>query len=536
MIPHLRRAKQLLLVSMTCVAALGSAGCDTELTVECRSVLEALTQLQKLHLAAATQRGALDPAQFQYAQISLLAQRHVKIPEKTPHKPLEQCEGTLELLRQAYPQTPIREFTLDLLTNTTRQWDPHSVALSEQALSSQSGFLRGFGFSVERSDDTGRVEVVDVIAGSPAHIASLQEGMFIWTVNRKYVREISTTDLVAAINDRNSESLSLGVLGGPSGVGGVPLGYREIRVSRGTFEASPVKFAQFRALDARGAARSIGYLKIRNFSGAQAIFAEDLRGLRGSDALVLDLRNISGGEIEAARDIADLLLADSESFVGLMSRSGLVSDVVPMKSLSIAWDNPLVVLVNATTKSAAEILAGTLQDHGAIVVGTRTFGKGTRQTLVPLAKFNLTGGVFLTDAYTVRPSGKLIQFQGITPDIALQLGSQPKLEENYPHALKAPADVAPLPGYDPTGLPTRSRAFRARLAQIESEIRAFVERRSSAASQEDLQLEAAKQAALFLIGQADRAGVGGAQDIQRPVSSLTSSEETPSLLLPVSSF
>ncbi|MBI3556153.1 MAG: hypothetical protein HY074_07810 [Deltaproteobacteria bacterium] len=480
--------------------ALGLAGCDPISKFECQNLINALAAIASQHVNA---KPVFDPAAFLVAQTSLLAQRHVQAPAppRVPKDSLKQCIGTMDLLRSGYPKTEPREFTLELLSNYTRMWDPHSSAMSEQALAGLSGFLSGFGFMVDRSDETGRVEVVDVIAGSPAHSAGLKEGMFIWTVNRRYVREISATELISIINDRTADELLLGVLGGTAG-GKPTQSFHQIRIPRGRYEASAIKLNTFRLHRARSDV-NLGYVKLRSFVGVQAFFAESLKTMKSFEALILDLRNNSGGEIQAANDVADLLLSDPETFVGLMGRDKQVREIVKMKNLSSAWDGPLVVLVNSTTKSAAEILAGSLQDYGAIVVGTQTFGKGTRQQMIPLDNYHLSGGLFLTDAFTVRPSGKLIQFHGVTPDVQLPLRGDAKAEKDYPRALIPPADLGPLPGYDPSLVVSRSRHLRSRLMTLESQIRDYIEAQSENASQEDLQLEAAKRVALFMAEEAD---------------------------------
>lgn len=470
---------------------------DSHLNGECNNLIDAINDLTSRHVRMASH---FDPLTFQYAQFSLLAQHHVQIPESIPKSSTEQCVGTLRLLQNAYPRTPSHEFSLELLSNYTRQWDPHSLALSEHALSISSSVLTGFGFTVERSDNTGRVEVVDVIAGGPAHAAGLQEGMYIWTINDKYVREISTTDLVATINGNSLPELVLGVRGGSSDV--LPQSSGNIRIPRGTFEASPIKLNTFRIHDSHGA-YDIGYIKIRNFVGVHAFFAEALRTLLYSRALVLDLRGISGGEIQLAADVAGLLLPAASPFVGFLDRASAVSEVLSLHRQGGAWDGPLVVLVNSTTKSAAEILAGALQDYGAIVVGTNTFGKGTRQRLVSLSKYKLSGGIYLTDGFTVRPSGKVIQFSGVAPDVEAPSRASPKFERLYSHALEPPNSQAALPGYDHATLPSRSRTFRARLSSLGAQIRAYAEAQLSTASREDAQLEAAKRVALFLARERD---------------------------------
>jgi carboxyl-terminal processing protease len=480
---------------LTVPILVGFSGCGADHTAECQRIIRALTGLQPLHLTALRD---FDPSAFRIATAKLIAQHRVDPPKDIPDDSVRQCAGALDLVSKRVPKAHEGDLALELITNYTSQWDPHSVAYAHGALGAQGGYLNGFGFTIERTgEDAGRVEIVDVIAGSPAHNAGIEEGMFIGTVNHRQVREISTSDLAAMINDPDAKELVLGV-------GGASHDYREITVARGTFEASPIKISQFRVRsNANTREHLIGYLKIRAFSGAQAFFAEALKTLKPDDALILDLRNIAGGDIQAAADLANLLLSNAENFVGFIGQDGRVLEPVRLRTLSSIWDAPIIVLVDATTKSAAEILAGTLQDYGAIVVGTATFGKGTRQTLYPLNDYGINGGLYLTDAFTVRPSGKPIQLAGITPDVTLPFSASAKRESSYPRALAAPPLLRPLSGYDPTNRPSKLGGFRARISALESRLGSFIRVQGHGMTREDLMLEAAKRVAVFVASDLD---------------------------------
>lgn len=143
---------------------------------------------------------------------------------------------------------------------------------------------------------------------------------------------------------------------------------------------------------------------------------EALADLNGKDieGLILDLRNNSGGLVSAGLAVANDLL-DGAPIVETQDRNGLSSP--QQASPGQLFDGPILTLVNAGTASASEILAGSLQDTGrSELVGTRTFGKGLIQTLIPLGD---TSGLAVTVARYLTPSGRDIQNQGIEPDVVL---------------------------------------------------------------------------------------------------------------------
>jgi carboxyl-terminal processing protease len=162
---------------------------------------------------------------------------------------------------------------------------------------------------------------------------------------------------------------------------------------------------------------TLGYLRITQFSEPvpQAV-QEALADLNGKDieGLILDLRNNSGGLVSAGLAVANDLL-DGAPIVDTQDRDGLSSP--QQAGPGRLYDGPMLTLVNGGTASASEILAGALQDNSrSELVGSRTFGKGLIQTLIPLGD---TSGLAVTVARYLTPSGRDIQNQGIEPDLAL---------------------------------------------------------------------------------------------------------------------
>jgi len=177
-------------------------------------------------------------------------------------------------------------------------------------------------------------------------------------------------------------------------------------------------------------APDIAYLRISNFqsktsrdlSAALKKIEKDHK-LKG---LILDLRNNPGGLLSQAIEVADLFL-DSGIIVSTKGRNASQDMQVAAKKNDIEGNYPIVVLVNGGSASASEIVAGALQDNKkALLLGTKTFGKGSVQTILPLSDGS---GLRLTTARYYTPSGKSIQSSGITPDIEVEYIPPKKDEE-----------------------------------------------------------------------------------------------------------
>jgi carboxyl-terminal processing protease len=175
-----------------------------------------------------------------------------------------------------------------------------------------------------------------------------------------------------------------------------------------------------------GANRDLGYLRITQFSEpVPQLLRQALGDLSDSDGqpplrgLILDLRNNSGGLVSAGLAVADAFL-DGAPIVETHDRSGIADR--PQAGAGQLYSGPLLTLVNGGTASASEIVAGALQDaNRSRVVGSRSFGKGLIQTLIPLSDGS---GLAVTVARYLTPAGQDIQNHGIVPDLSLQ-GEEP---------------------------------------------------------------------------------------------------------------
>ncbi len=144
---------------------------------------------------------------------------------------------------------------------------------------------------------------------------------------------------------------------------------------------------------------------------------QETEGISGVSGFILDLRNNPGGLLSEAVSVSDLFLEEGE-IVSTRGRSKSDMDRFSASKGDIAEGRPLIVLINGGSASASEIVAGALQDHGrAILVGTKTFGKGSVQTVVPLAG---KVAMRITTARYFTPSGRSIQAMGVSPDIIVE--------------------------------------------------------------------------------------------------------------------
>jgi carboxyl-terminal processing protease len=286
--------------------------------------------------------------------------------------------------------------------------DPHSAYLNaaefKELKIGTEGEFGGLGIEVTMED--GFVKVVAPIDGTPAKQAGMQAGDLIVRLDDKPVKGMSLNDAVQIMRGEPGSNIRLTVV-------------REgrdkpfqVQITRAVIEVQSV--------DSRMLDDGYGYLRISHFqTNTQQAVDEALRKLAdesgdGLDGLVLDLRNNPGGVLSAAVSVSDTFLKDGLVVYteGRIANSRLSYSARPGDALNGA---PLVVLVNEGSASASEIVAGALQDHKrAIVIGHRTFGKGSVQTIQDLSN---GGALKLTTARYYTPEGRSIQAQGIEPDI-----------------------------------------------------------------------------------------------------------------------
>jgi carboxyl-terminal processing protease len=286
--------------------------------------------------------------------------------------------------------------------------DPHSGYLDPEQFKSMQvntqGEYGGLGLRVTEQED-GFIEVIAPIEGTPAAASDIRAGDLIVGVDGTPAQQLDLSEAVKKMRGEPGSEITITLRRD----GQEPF---DVTLERENVTIEPVRTQAF---------DQIGYLRITRFneqageavSGAITELREDkIDGeMRG---LVIDLRNNPGGLLEQAIKVSDVFLDDKE-VVSARGRGGNVSKSYATQAGRQVGDIPIVVLINAGSASASEIVAGALRDHDrAIVMGTRSFGKGSIQTVRPLE----TGGALrLTTARYYTPSGESIQAQGIAPDI-----------------------------------------------------------------------------------------------------------------------
>ena len=289
--------------------------------------------------------------------------------------------------------------------------DPHSSYLVpddyQELQAGTSGEFGGLGIEVGMED--GFVKVIAPIDDTPAQRAGVEAGDLVIRLDDTPVKGMSLGDAVKVMRGEPGTDIVLTIV--REGVD------RPIRITI-TRDVIRVTSVRSRALEP-----GYGYVRISQFqlrtgeSLREAV--DELRDEAGDDGLkglVLDLRNNPGGVLNAAVSVSDAFLEEGI----IVYTEGRMDDAkltFSAKGSDILDGTPLVVLVNAGSASASEIVAGALQDHGrAVIMGEKTFGKGSVQTILPLGNGS---ALKLTTARYYTPSGTSIQARGIVPDIAL---------------------------------------------------------------------------------------------------------------------
>ncbi len=342
--------------------------------------------------------------------------------ERLPLDELRLFTEVLERVKQDYVE-PIDDKTL--LENAVRGvlsgLDPHSTYLDQQAFddlqAGTSGEFGGLGIEVDMED--GFVRVVSPIEDTPAYKAGVRAGDLIIRLDDTPVKGLSLNDAVKLMR----------------GAPGTPIVLTIVREG----EEKPLKITvqrdiiQVKSVKSDLLESGFGYVRITQFQARTSRnLQEALDELQQQNngplkGMILDLRNNPGGVLNGAVEVADLFL-DKGMVVYTQGRgedSKQIFQSTPGDTLKGA---PLVVLVNGGSASASEIVAGALQDQRrALIVGERTFGKGSVQTILPLQNGT---AIKLTTARYYTPSGRSIQAQGIEPDIKLESLKLTKTDPN----------------------------------------------------------------------------------------------------------
>ena len=304
--------------------------------------------------------------------------------------------------------------------------DPHSAYLDEGSFkelqASTSGEFGGLGIEVTMED--GVVKVVTPLVGSPAFKAGIKAGDYIIKLGKQSVQGLSLRDAVDAMRGKEGVPLNLTILRkGQSKPLNFTIVRKKITIASviGKLLADGygyIRLTQFQALTNEDMEKEITHLKEQNKGS--------LKGM------ILDLRNNPGGLLDSAIQVSDSFLDNNKAgkpkvIVYTQGRLAGSKFTALTKPGDILNNAPIVVLINNGSASAAEIVAGALKDNKrALILGTRSFGKGSVQTVLPL---DATRAIKLTTALYYTPSGTSIQAQGIIPDIVIEEIEIPKAND-----------------------------------------------------------------------------------------------------------
>jgi len=354
-------------------------------------------------------------------------------PEDT-YRLMQLFGNVFERVRNDYVERPSDKALVEAAINgMLSSLDPHSSYMNPEAFKEMQVQTKGEfgGLGIEVTMENGVVKVVSPIDETPAARAGLQSGDLITHIDGEAVLGLNLSEAVKKMR-------------GPVGADITVTIFREGK--------DPFDVTLTRAVIAIRAVRSrlegdIGYVRITSFtekafSGldkAVKAFNKDLKkedkALRG---LVLDLRNNPGGLLDQAIEVSNAFMSQGEVVSIRSEQHPEEAQRFNARPGDMIAGLPMVVLINGGSASASEIVAGALQDQGrAIIMGTKSFGKGSVQTIIPLSRGE-DGAMRMTTSRYYTPSGRSIQAVGVSPDIEVQ---QSKLEVLEPATQRRERDL-----------------------------------------------------------------------------------------------
>lgn len=314
-------------------------------------------------------------------------------------------------VRREHAETVANQTLLEgALKGMLSSLDPHSAYLDpkkfQEVQKQAHGEYGGLGIEVVMAE--GAVQVVSPLEGTPADKAGLKPGDLIVAIDDESVYGLTIVE--ASEKLRGAPDTTVKIL-----VRREKKAPFELTLARESIKVIPVKFRR---------EGNVGYLRLTTFNEhTTRAVKEALKHLQqeiGPQRLqgyVIDVRNNPGGLFEEGIEVTDLFLAKGE-IVSIQGRGASQKRSFAARKKDFTEGAPLVVLINGGSASSSEILAGALQDHKrALIVGTKSFGKGSIQTVIPMTN---GGAIKLTTALYRTPAGRLIQKTGIVPDITVE--------------------------------------------------------------------------------------------------------------------
>jgi carboxyl-terminal processing protease len=340
------------------------------------------------------------------------------------------------IIKERYIERPVDEKKLfyGSLSGMVRSLeDPYSVYLEPEIAKKFTQELAGSfeGIGAEIGIKEGRLTIIAPLADSPAEKAGLKAGDKVYFIDDYDTTDIALDHAVSLIRGPKGTKVTLTILRDELKEP------KKITIVRDIIEIKSVNWEMLN----RATACQIAYLKISHFNeDTEADFKKAVLEILKKDpkGIILDLRNNPGGFLDTAIKIASYWI---EEGIVVIEKRGSGNNTLPQRKDYFAQgqaflkDLETVVLINRGSASGSEIVAGALQDHGkAVLVGEKTFGKGSVQELEELADGS---AVKITVAYWLTPNGHLIEEKGITPDIEVELTEEDYQADKDPQMEKA---------------------------------------------------------------------------------------------------
>ncbi len=322
-------------------------------------------------------------------------------------------------VRADYVEKPDEQKMMEAAINgMLTSLDPHSSYMNAKDFAEMNIKTKGEfgGLGIEVTMENGVIKVVSPYDDTPAKKAGLMANDLIVKIDGKEVQGITLNEAVAKMRGPVGSPITISVVRDKK----EPF---DVKMNRDTIKIESVKSSQ--------EGDDVGYVRIATFSenadsGLQKAINDLDKKMGGKEkGFILDLRNDPGGLLQQAIAVSDVFMEKGE----VVSTRGRAPDQVERYTATkgdLTNGKPLVVLINGGSASASEIVAGALQDQKrATVIGTRSFGKGSVQTIIPLGN---EGAIRLTTQRYFTPSGRSIQAKGIDPDIQIEEPLPPELQ------------------------------------------------------------------------------------------------------------
>ena len=343
----------------------------------------------------------------------------VEADTKGAYKNLEILTEVLRQIEKNYVETQdSQDLIYGAIRGMVKSLDPHSSFMTKEEhtelMVETQGSFSGIGIEITIKDRV--LTVVSPIEDTPGYKAGLKAGDKIVKVGDESTMDMTLIEAVKQIRGPEGTDVKLTIVREGEEK---PL---EFSITRGVI---PLKSVRYYSLSPQ-----IGYVRVSSFQGNTsedlAAALEDLEKDGKIKGLIVDLRNNPGGLLSQAIEVSELFL-DAGVIVTTKGRSSSHNIKASAHKDGTKRDYPIVILVNGGSASASEIVAGALQDNKrALILGSRTFGKGSVQTILPLSDGS---GLRLTTARYYTPNGTSIQSSGITPDLVIPFEIAEKKEK-----------------------------------------------------------------------------------------------------------